>query len=150
MPATLSLRNATKTYGRTRALDGVNATFHSGQVAAVIGPNGAGKSTLLAALSTAAGLRSGEVMLDGTPLHRGDTAARRRLLWVPDAPFLVQARTPVDNIATYLDAYLIDAKTPDIAGRVLAAPNVTRSLLKYFGDQALARLASGDGDEAAI
>jgi len=41
----------TKVYGPTRALSGVDATFHAGSVTAVEGPNGSGKSTLLSLLA---------------------------------------------------------------------------------------------------
>lgn len=44
-------RGLVKTYGATRALVGVDASFASGEVTVVEGPNGAGKSTLLGILS---------------------------------------------------------------------------------------------------
>ena len=44
-------RGLVKTYGATRALTGVDADFHAGEVTVVEGPNGSGKSTLLGILS---------------------------------------------------------------------------------------------------
>ncbi|WP_216211945.1 ATP-binding cassette domain-containing protein [Amycolatopsis aidingensis] len=41
-----------KTYGSTRALDGVDLEIHSGQVLGLLGPNGAGKTTTVRILAT--------------------------------------------------------------------------------------------------
>src|SRR5579859_5925570 len=41
------VENLTKSYGRTRALDGLSITVAAGEVFALLGPNGAGKTTAL-------------------------------------------------------------------------------------------------------
>lgn len=68
-PARLQLRNITKTFGATKALEGVNLEISAGEVHAIIGENGAGKSTLMKVLSGACDPDDGEVILDGVPLH---------------------------------------------------------------------------------
>ncbi|NGO70346.1 ATP-binding cassette domain-containing protein [Streptomyces boncukensis] len=45
-------RSLTKTYGRNRALDGVDLSVRAGTVLGVLGPNGAGKTTLVRVLAT--------------------------------------------------------------------------------------------------
>lgn len=51
-------------------LDGVDATLERGSVTAILGPNGAGKSTLLKAVASVQEGVSGQILLEGRPLHR--------------------------------------------------------------------------------
>ena len=69
----LSARDVVKTYGGTRALKGVNFDVHRGKVTTLFGENGAGKSTLMKILSGVEKPTSGEIVLDGRPVHFTDT-----------------------------------------------------------------------------
>jgi ABC-2 type transport system ATP-binding protein len=46
----IEARGLTKSYGATRALNGVSFTVHAGRLVGLIGPNGAGKTTALKAI----------------------------------------------------------------------------------------------------
>jgi ribose transport system ATP-binding protein len=63
----LEMRDVSKSFGATRALDGVSLALYSGEVRALIGENGAGKSTLMKVLSGAIRPDSGSMNLGGTP-----------------------------------------------------------------------------------
>jgi fructose transport system ATP-binding protein len=65
----LEARNLTKRYGRVVAIDGSDLELYPGEILAVIGDNGAGKSSLIKALSGALIPDSGEILLDGKPVH---------------------------------------------------------------------------------
>ncbi|WP_255950391.1 ATP-binding cassette domain-containing protein [Streptomyces odontomachi] len=69
---------------RTVALDGVDLVFGPG-VHGLLGPNGAGKTSLIRVLATVARADGGRVELLGhdPSHHRGRTAARRRLGYLP-------------------------------------------------------------------
>lgn len=74
----LEARGLVKLFGRVVGLDDVDLTLYPGEVLAVIGDNGAGKSTLIKALSGAIIPDSGELLLDGQPVHfRSPLDARR-------------------------------------------------------------------------
>lgn len=77
--AILSARDLVKTYGRTRAVDGVSIDLHPGTVHALVGENGAGKSTLLKLLAGAERPQSGTISLHGeayTPRNLSEASAR--------------------------------------------------------------------------
>jgi fructose transport system ATP-binding protein len=74
----LQARQLVKRYGHVTALDGADFELLPGEILAVIGDNGAGKSTLIKALSGAIVPDSGEILIDGRPVHlRNPLDARR-------------------------------------------------------------------------
>jgi ABC-2 type transport system ATP-binding protein len=83
MTDAISVSGLVKTFGRTRALDGLDLTVRTGEVHGFLGPNGAGKSTtiriLLGLLRADAGTAR---LLDGDPWHDA-TELHRRLAYVP-------------------------------------------------------------------
>ena len=77
-PLVMQARNIVKRYGQVTALDGVDFELRAGEILAVIGDNGAGKSSLIKVLSGAVTPDSGEMLLDGKPVHfRSPIDARR-------------------------------------------------------------------------
>jgi simple sugar transport system ATP-binding protein len=75
----LEARGLTRRYGHVLALQNADFTAYAGEVVALIGDNGAGKSTLVKALSGAIRPDSGEILLDGTPVHFDSPVAAQRL-----------------------------------------------------------------------
>jgi fructose transport system ATP-binding protein len=74
----LAAHGLVKRYGQVTALDGADFELLPGEVLAVIGDNGAGKSTLIKALTGAVVPDSGEIRVDGRPVHfRTPLDARR-------------------------------------------------------------------------
>ncbi len=72
-----------KSFGRTRALDGLDLEVASGEVHGFLGPNGAGKSTTLRILLGLVRADSGRVrVLDGDPWHDA-VELHRRMAYVP-------------------------------------------------------------------
>ena len=65
----LSARKLVITFGRVVGLDGVDLDLYPGEVLAVIGDNGAGKSTLIKCLTGAYVPDSGNITLNGQPVH---------------------------------------------------------------------------------
>jgi ABC-2 type transport system ATP-binding protein len=72
-----------KTFGATRALDGLDLTVASGEVHGFLGPNGAGKSTTIRVLLGLLRADAGSVRLLGGDAWRDAVALHRRLAYVP-------------------------------------------------------------------
>jgi ABC-2 type transport system ATP-binding protein len=83
MDNAIAIHGLTKSFGRTRALDGLDLTVRRGEVHGFLGPNGAGKSTTLRVLLGLLRRDGGQVrLLDGDP-WRDAVALHRRLAYVP-------------------------------------------------------------------
>jgi iron complex transport system ATP-binding protein len=65
----LEAKNVSINYGTRHAVVNVSLGVSAGRITAIVGANGAGKSSLLRALNGAIQPSSGEVLLDGKPLH---------------------------------------------------------------------------------
>ena len=97
--ASIEIDQLTKSYGGTRAVDGISFTSGRG-VVGLLGPNGAGKTTLLRMVATVLAPDSGSLSLLGLdPADPGErTEIRRRLGYLPQAPGLYPGFTPFDLV----------------------------------------------------
>jgi ABC-2 type transport system ATP-binding protein len=89
MNPTLEAHGLVRSYGRFRALDGLDLTAHPG-VTGLLGPNGAGKTTLLRVLATVSAFDSGSLRIlgDDPADPAGRLRIRRALGYLPqDAGF---------------------------------------------------------------
>jgi ABC-2 type transport system ATP-binding protein len=79
----VEIRGLVKSFGHTKALDGLDLTVNPGDITGFLGPNGAGKSTTLRVLLGLLRADSGTVrLLDGDP-WRDAVALHRRIAYVP-------------------------------------------------------------------
>src|SRR5947209_1644756 len=86
--ALLQVRNVTKRFRRkhflskkvvVEALQEVDLTLHEQSVVALVGRSGSGKSTLARCIAGFETPDSGEVLLDGTPIHKLTKASRQQI-----------------------------------------------------------------------
>jgi len=73
----VATRDLGKSFGPTRALDGVGMEFHAGQVHCILGENGAGKSTIGKIIGGLFPPDQGEILIDNVPVEL-PTVARAR------------------------------------------------------------------------
>ena len=105
----LRVKGATKRFGGILALDAVDIDVFASEILAVLGDNGAGKSTLIKCMSGVYRLDSGQMEIDGQPVHIQNPADARRL--------------GIETV--YQDLALFDNLSPSAnfyAGRELAGP----------------------------
>src|ERR671922_803604 len=83
MHAAIEISGLVKTFGPTRALDGLDLEVSGGEVHGFLGPNGAGKSTTIRVLLGLLRADAGEARLLGGDPWAGAVALHRRLAYVP-------------------------------------------------------------------
>ena len=83
MATAISISGLVKTFGPTRALDGLDLEVRTGEVHGFLGPNGAGKTTTLRVLLGLLRPDAGQARLLGGDPWRDATQLHRRLAYVP-------------------------------------------------------------------
>jgi peptide/nickel transport system ATP-binding protein len=99
--STLTINNLVVRFGAVTAVDDVSLEVPAGAVVGLVGESGSGKSTLARAVVGLAPVTSGEIRLDGVPIHTAGRAMRARLQLVFQDPYasLDPRRTVGDSIA---------------------------------------------------
>ena len=88
----IEVKDAVKTFGSVRALDGISMTVPRGAVYGLVVPNGAGKTTLLEHIAGMQRLTSGQVLVDGQPVYE-NAQVKERIAFIPsDLFYFGQAR----------------------------------------------------------
>lgn len=149
----IDLKNADLTLGQAAApvhvLKGMNLVIDAGESVGIVGPSGSGKSTLLMVLAGLERLDSGEIVIDGTPLHglSEDRVAefRGRNIGIVFQSFhLIPNMTALENVAVPLElANVRDAF--EIARQELISVGLGERLSHYPG-----QLSGGEQQRVAI
>jgi ABC-2 type transport system ATP-binding protein len=84
----LELRNVSKRFAGSLAVDGVSFSARSGEITGYLGPNGSGKSTTIKMIAGLIDTTAGEILFDGVPIHRDLVAWKQRIGYVPEEPHL--------------------------------------------------------------
>jgi ABC-type multidrug transport system, ATPase component len=79
----IKAENLVKTFGKVKALDGVNLEIGAGEVYGFIGPNGAGKSTTIRTLLGVLKPDTGTAQIFGRDAWRDAVDIHKRLAYVP-------------------------------------------------------------------
>ena len=89
-------------YGESYIVQGVSFEVHKGEIVALLGRNGAGKTSTLRSIARLADpqLTSGEIWLDGKPLHQmvAYQAARHGVGLVPEDRRIIPSLTVEENL----------------------------------------------------
>ncbi len=80
----IEVREISKRFGSTVALDGVSLQVERGSVLGFLGPNGAGKSTAMKIITTFLAADSGQVTVDGLDVAEQPLAVRRKIGYLPE------------------------------------------------------------------
>ncbi|MGZ0781930.1 cytochrome c biogenesis heme-transporting ATPase CcmA [Pseudomonas saponiphila] len=114
-----------------------------GDMVQISGPNGSGKTSLLRLLAGLMQPTSGQVLLNGQPLHGQRAELARNLLWIGHAAGIKDVLTPEENL-NWLCA-LHQPATRDAIWQALAAVG-----LRGFEDVACHTLSAGQQRRVAL
>jgi ABC-2 type transport system ATP-binding protein len=89
----IQLDNLTKRYGSFVAVDDLTLHVPRGVLYGFLGPNGAGKTTTLRMIAGILRPTDGHVRLGGDDVHARPLAAKQRLGFIPDRPFVYEKLT---------------------------------------------------------
>lgn len=96
----LEIRNVTKKFSGTTALDNVSMRLQPGEIHALLGENGAGKSTLVKIISGEYTATKGEILLNGSSwwANSPQAAEQAGIVRVPQEPSVVEDLSIAENL----------------------------------------------------
>src|ERR1700683_253143 len=95
----LELRNVTKRFPGTIAVDNVSFTAHPGEITGYLGPNGSGKSTTMKMITGLIEATSGHILFDGKLIQTDLIAYKKRMGYVPEEPHLYTHLSGLEYLA---------------------------------------------------
>ena len=100
----LKLRNVTKRFGNSQALEGLDMTVPKGTVYGLVGPNGAGKSTAIRIMTGVYRPDSGDVTVEDVPVWE-NAGIKSRIGYIPDEIFYFPSATMEEMHQYYKGLY---------------------------------------------
>jgi ABC-2 type transport system ATP-binding protein len=101
----IRLDNITKHYGNFTAVHDLQLQVAPGEVFGFIGPNGAGKTTTIKIIGGILKPSAGTVQICGIDMDRQPEAAKRKMGFIPDRPYLYEKLTGMEFLQFTADLY---------------------------------------------
>ncbi len=144
--AVIECRGLRRVYGDFVAVDEISLAVEAGELFGFLGPNGAGKTTTIKMLTGLLQPTSGERFIDGSSMNAEPLAARAKLGYVPDNPFLYEKLTGREFLHFMADLYGVSR-----AGRQEKVENLLRLFeLQQKGDMILQGYSRGMRQKVAL
>src|ERR1700744_4691721 len=141
----IELDRLVKKFGDLTAVSDLSLTIGRGEFFAVLGPNAAGKTTTIKLLTGLIKPTSGSARICGFDIQTQPLAARQRLAYVPDFPFLYDKLTAWEFFRFVGQLFHLDNAHIEKNARELVA----RFHLSEFADRPLEGLSHGTRQRVA-
>jgi len=127
----IQVRQLTKHYGATRAIESLDFQVEKGEIIGFLGPNGAGKSTTMRILAGALGATGGEALIDGVDVFKDPRRVKAMVGYLPEFPPLYTDMTVrgylrfcarikrASEPAVAVDRVIEQVGLRDVAGRLI-------------------------------
>ncbi len=106
----IRVESLTKTYGKFVAVDNINLHVPRGTMFGFVGPNGAGKTTTLRIIAGIMRPTAGRIWLGSDDVVADPMAAKARLGFIPDRPFLYEKLTGAEFLRFVAGLYRQDGE----------------------------------------
>ncbi|MCW4003947.1 MAG: ABC transporter ATP-binding protein [Candidatus Bathyarchaeota archaeon] len=146
MSVIAELKNVTKLFADTVALDNVNLQVHQGEILALLGPNGSGKSTILKILAFLEHPTGGEVTFENINVNQKNAEEFRRQSTLVFQKTALFDASVYDNVAYGLKIRKIPKSQCDEA--VKEALQIVK--LEGFEKRSAKKLSGGEQQRVAI
>jgi len=80
----IEVKNLTKKFGQTVAVDDISFSIQKGEIIGLLGPNGAGKTTTMRILTGFLSSDSGSVKIDGIDIEKDPVEAQKKIGYLPE------------------------------------------------------------------
>ena len=135
----IELKGITKKYGDFRAVDRLNLSVKKGEIYGFLGPNGAGKTTTIKIIAGVLQPSAGTVTIGGLDMQKQPEAAKRKIGFIPDRPYLYEKLTGMEFLKFTADLYSV----PDEIYRIKAQKNLEMFSLADWADELIESYSHG-------
>ncbi len=106
----LETRNLTRQFGKLTAVNNLTFQVMEGEVFGFLGPNGAGKTTSINMICGLLEPTSGQVLVNGKPLSKGNLDIRRMIGMCPQSIVLWERLTCMEQLEFMAQMYGISGQ----------------------------------------
>jgi ABC-2 type transport system ATP-binding protein len=117
----IKLTGLTKRYGGFTAVNAIDLAVQRGQLFGFLGPNGAGKTTTLRMIAGILRPTAGTVEIGGVDISADPIAAKSKLGFIPDRPFIYEKLTGAEFLRFVAGLYDQEGPKVEHRGRELLA-----------------------------
>ena len=135
----IEISGLTKKFGIFRAVDNLDLTVKAGEVFGFIGPNGAGKTTTIKMLAGVLAPTCGRIKIAGIDLLHHPEAAKGKIGFIPDRPYLYEKLTGREFLRFTADLYGV----PDKFFNARAQQHLEMFSLADWADEMIASYSHG-------
>jgi ABC-2 type transport system ATP-binding protein len=97
----IQVQNLQKSFGSTRAVDGISFEVTAGTIYGLLGPNGAGKTTTISCVTGLLKADGGRIVVDGVEFAADPIRAKRALGVVPQETAIYATLSAYENVAYF-------------------------------------------------